>query len=52
MELLEPDFYADGLHGAPNMSGNVQQWVADWLDDTYYKTSPAKNPNINYLSCF
>jgi len=37
MELLEPESDADGLHGALDMSGNVRQWVVDWLDDTYLR---------------
>lgn len=30
--------------GIYDMSGNVWQWVQDWYDRKYYKTSPLKNP--------
>lgn len=30
--------------GALDMSGNVMEWVADWLDVHYYETSPRQNP--------
>jgi len=52
MGLLEPDFYANGLHGALDISSNVRQWVGGWLDDPSTIILPAKNPNINYLTCF
>jgi hypothetical protein len=32
MERLVPEFYANGLHGRLDISGNVQG-VPDWLDD-------------------
>ena len=31
--------------GALDMSGNAMEWVADWLDPTYYATSPAERPD-------
>jgi formylglycine-generating enzyme required for sulfatase activity len=30
--------------GAMDMAGNAMEWVADWLDADYYKTSPATDP--------
>jgi formylglycine-generating enzyme required for sulfatase activity len=30
--------------GAMDMAGNAMEWVADWLDPAYYKTSTAKDP--------
>jgi hypothetical protein len=31
-------------YGALDMAGNVEQWVADWYDSSYYAGSPDQNP--------
>jgi serine/threonine-protein kinase len=38
--------YPDSVspYGAFDMLGNAWEWVADWYDETYYKTSPSINP--------
>jgi formylglycine-generating enzyme required for sulfatase activity len=31
-------------YGALDMSGNVWEWVNDWVDEAYYQSSPSINP--------
>ncbi|MBS0182220.1 MAG: SUMF1/EgtB/PvdO family nonheme iron enzyme [Nitrospira sp.] len=38
-------FQADkSTYGVMDGAGNVIEWVADWYDETYYKSSPEQNP--------
>ncbi len=32
------------VYGAMDMAGNATEWVNDWYDQDYYKTSPGLNP--------
>ena len=45
--VLEPvKSYLKGKtpEGIFNLAGNIAEWVYDWYDKNYYKTSPYKNP--------
>jgi formylglycine-generating enzyme required for sulfatase activity len=44
--LAKKDQYEYGRspYGIFEMAGNLWEWVQDWYDENYYKTSPSKNP--------
>lgn len=32
------------LYGVEDMAGNVREWINDWYDPAYYRSSPENNP--------
>lgn len=51
-DTTEVGIYEDGksTYGLYDMTGNVQEWVADWYSADYYSISPSKNPQGPSLS--
>ena len=44
IKTVRKDAFVPNAYGLYNMSGNVQEWVADFFDDNYYEVSPTSNP--------
>jgi formylglycine-generating enzyme required for sulfatase activity len=40
VDAFEPNGY-----GISNITGNVWEWCADWLDVDYYRNSPVRGPS-------